>query len=60
MNEKDKSTETPPPPEKINKEKRPEEKGKNVQDILQKARRRGIQQKGQQGVIEFDYPRKKE
>ncbi|MGP0630598.1 hypothetical protein ACTRW9_12885 [Nitrospina sp. 32_T5] len=60
MNEKDKSTETPPPPEKSNKGKRPEEKGKNVQDILQKARRRGIQQKGQQGVIEFDYPRKKE
>ncbi|MCF8724053.1 hypothetical protein LQ236_002073 [Nitrospina gracilis] len=60
MNEKNKPAETPPPQDKTNKAKRPAEKGKNVQDILQKARRRGIQQKGQQGVIEFDYPRKKE
>lgn len=36
------------------------EQGKDVKDLLKKAKRRGIAQKGQQGVIEFDYPRKKE
>lgn len=36
------------------------EKGKDVKSLLKKAKRRGIAQKGQQGVIEFDYPRKKE
>lgn len=60
MNNETKSTSQANPPEQSDKKKPPEEKGKNVQAILQKARRRGIQQKGQQGVIEFDYPRKKE
>jgi len=36
------------------------EKDKDVKSLLKKAKRRGIAQKGQQGVIEFDYPRKKE
>jgi hypothetical protein len=35
-------------------------KGRDVKDLLKNAKRRGITQKGQQGVIEFDYPRKKE
>ncbi|MCF8720983.1 hypothetical protein [Nitrospina gracilis] len=60
MDNETKSTSQANPPERSDKKNPPEEKGNNVQDILQKARRRGIQQKGQQGVIEFDYPRKKE
>ena len=45
--------------EESNEEGAGSEKGRDVKDLLKKARRRGIAQKGQQGVIEFDYPRKK-
>ncbi|CAI2718678.1 hypothetical protein [Nitrospina watsonii] len=49
------------PDSEASKKQEPEkEKGKGVEDVLKSARRRGIAQKGQQGVIEFDYPRKKE
>lgn len=41
-------------------DERDPKKGRDVKNLLKKAKRRGIAQKGQQGVIEFDYPRKKE
>lgn len=47
-------------PEAAKEAGREPKKGRDVKDLLKNARRRGITQKGQQGVIEFDYPRKKE
>lgn len=60
-NTDDASAKKKTPDSKASKKQEPEkEKGKGVEDVLKSARRRGIAQKGQQGVIEFDYPRKKE
>ena len=52
------------PPKQENEKPVPRKTGpppkKDVKELLKTAKRRGYSAKGQQGLIEFDYPEKKE